>query len=318
MTPGFVSEWTNEPGTFEDLLADARTLGFPATKRLVHDWIALGLLDHPKRRSKGRAGGSDKALFPASQRNLFRLLVQKRPEVKTIAGMCGVPVAVWLWWGDEYAPTSQVQRALSTWAGQVSKVSWQTVRRHARQATDFIDDLGASRDERQHLIDLLARIAYSGKLPDEGELARAVTEVFDPARSGRAFGSRLATATAGFLVTLIAGRLRGMERIRQRASFEELERARAIYRDTRMQWAKERADLAQDLLRPKDATLFKPETLQDLFDGACSELMLIIGLLARAPSNTTSSGQQTSAPGAAQTARGLTTGGIGPHGEQAT
>ncbi len=317
MTPGFAAEWTDEPGTIEDLLADARALGFPATKRLVHDWISLGLIDHPTRRSKGRAGGSDKALFSAAQRNLFRLLVQKRPEVKTIAAMCGAPVALWLWWGDEYATTSQVQRALQTWAGGVSKVSWQSARREARQATDFLDDLGASRDERQRLVDLLARVAYSGKLSDEGELAEAVGEVFDPARSGRTFGSGLATATANSLVTLIAGRLAGMERIRKRASFHELERARAVYRDTRMQWAKERAELAMHVLRPKDEALFAPETLQDLFDGVCSQLMLIIGLLARAPTEM-ESGSQTTAPGAAPTVRGLTTGGIGSHGEQAT
>lgn len=317
MTSGFVAEWTDEPGTIEELLADARALGFPATKRLVHDWISLGLLDHPMRRSKGRAGGSDKALFPASQRNLFRLLVQKRPEVRTIAGLCAVPVALWAWWGDQYASTSQVQRTLQTWAGQVKKTSWQTARRQARQATDFLDDMGATRDERRDLIDLMARIAYSGRLADEEDLARAIAEVFDPAGNGRGFGSRQVMATAHSLASLIAGRLRGMERIRQRVSVRELERARAIYRDSRMQWANMREDLARHPLRPQDAALFRPETLQDLFDGVCSQLVLIIGLLTHG-STETATAPSTNAPGAAATARGLTTGGTNSHGEEAT
>ena len=279
MTSELSPEWTNQAGTIEDLLADARAQGFPATKRLIHDWIALGLLDHPQRRTTGGAGGSEKALFPWTQRNLFRLLVQKRPEVTAIAALCNIPVGLWLWWGDDYAPTSQVQRALQTWAGKVpTKVSWQLARRQARQATDFLDDQGASRDQRQHLIDVMAKIAYSGKLHDQAQLVRAVEAVFDPARSGRVFGSGLATATAHSLVALIAGRLRGAERARQRASFAELQRARAIYRDTRMQWAKERPILAQHLARRSDEVLFAPEGLQELFDRACSELMLILGL----------------------------------------
>lgn len=316
MTSGFVAEWTDEPGTIENLVADARALGFPATNRLVHDWIGLGLLDHPKRRSKGRAGGSDKAIFPAAQRNLFRLLVQKRPEVKTIAGICGVPVALWLWWGDEYASTNQVQRALQTWAGQVSKVSWQSARRQARQVTEFLDDFGASRDQRQRLTQLLSESAYARQLSDEDALARAVTEVFDPARNGRTFGAGGATGNVESVVTLIAGRLRGMERFRQRASLRELDQARAIYRNTRMEWAKLRPGLAEQHVRGKDAVLFNPETIQDLFDHACSELALIVGLLP--PSTTSQPSSHESAPGAAATARGLTTGGFDSHGKQAT
>ena len=316
MTSGFVPEWTDQPGTIDDLLCDARALGFPATKRLVHDWIGLGLLDHPIRRSKGRTGGSDKSIFPWTQRNLFRLLAQKRHEVKGIAGLCGVPVVLWLWWGDEYATTSQVQRALATWAGHVVKVSWQSAQRQARQATEFFDDFGASRDQRQRLTQSLAEIAYAHQLSDEDALARAVAEVFDPARDGRTFGAGGAMGNVESVVALIAGRLRGMERFRQRTSLRELEQARAIYRNTRMEWAKLRPGLAEQRVRSKDAVLFKPETIQDLFDHACSELALIVGLLP--PRTTTQPSSHESAPGAAATARGLTTGGIGSHGKKAT
>lgn len=278
--------------------------------------VATGLLDHPIRRSKGHAGGSDKGIFPWTQRNLFRLLAQKRPEVKGIAGLCGVPVALWLWWGDEYAPTSQVQRALVTWAGHVSKVSWQSAQRQARQATEFFDDLDATRNQREHLTKLMAEIAYSGKLVDEDELARVVAAVFDPTGSGREFGASGAVGTVGSVVALISSRLRGMERIRQRVSFQELEQARAIYRNTRMEWAKERPGLVEHLVRPKDVVLFKPEAIQDLFDHACSNLMLIIGLLPRDAAAQPST--RDSAPGAVATARGLTTGGTGSHGKKRT
>lgn len=319
MAPVISPEWTDQAGTVDDLLADARALGFPATKRLVHDWIGIGLLEHPVRRSKGQSGGSDKALFPWTQRNLFRLLVQKRPEVKTIAALCNIPVALWLWWGDEYVPTGQVQRALRTWAGErPSKVSWQTARRQARQLTDFFDDMGASRDQRSRLVDELAKVGYSGRLRDTEELTRAARTVFDPTGTGRVFGSALVSGSADDFVGLIAARVRGMERSRGPASLNELSRARAVYRDTRTQYALERPSLAQHLTRPSDKVLFAPEDLQQLFDRACTDLTLILGLQASSPPHDTANdGSHENGPGST-TARGLTTGGIDSHGKKRT
>ncbi|MGH9919663.1 MAG: hypothetical protein ACRD6W_12470 [Nitrososphaerales archaeon] len=278
ITLGDPSRWTDQPGTIDDLIADAAALDFPATKRLIYDWIGLGLLDHPARRTSGGTGGSGKALFPWTQRNTFRLLVTQRPEVGTIAAMCNVPITFWLWWGDDYAPTSQVQRALKTWAGQVSKkVTWQLARREARRVTDFFDDLNASRDQRDRLIELLAKIAHTGSF-DERALTRALEEVFDPGSTGRVFGSGLASGSVDSFVKVIMGRLRGLERARLPAPLDELEHARTFYRVTRAQWARDRPDLALHPVRPTDEVLFRPEDVQQLFDRAGTELMFILGL----------------------------------------
>jgi hypothetical protein len=41
---------------------------------------------------------------------------QARPT-NNIRSLARIPVGVWLNWGNEYAPTSQTRRALSTWLG---------------------------------------------------------------------------------------------------------------------------------------------------------------------------------------------------------
>ena len=266
----------------EDLLADARTLGFPATRRLVDDWIGLGLLDHPERRSGGTGGGSNKARFSAEQRNLFRVLASKRHEVKYVSSMCNLPVAFWLWW-DDYVPTRQVQVVMKTWAGgRSSKPSRRAVRQQARQLTDFFDDLGASSEQRSQMVEVLTDVGYRGKLGNADALRWALWSVFDPGDDGRVFGSTGATASVEDFVTLIAARIRGMERAREPVPLDELEAARAIYRYTRTQWPRDRPELAQHPVRAADAVLLKQESLQDLFDSVCIDLALILGLRAEA------------------------------------
>lgn len=275
-------EWIDQPGTIDDLLADARALGFPATKRLVYDWTGVGLLDHPKRRSRGVKGGSDKALFPAAQRNLFRLLASKRSEVKYISSLYNVPVFIWLWW-DGYVSTHQVQQVMQSWAGErAKKASVVAVRQQARELTNFFDDRYAYSDERAKLIDVLARVGSAGKLEDPGELRQAIRTVFDREDTGRRFGAKQAAISVDAFVTIISARIRGMERARGWVSIKELDTARAIYLDTRWQWERERPGLARDAFRPADEALLKQASLQDLFDRACVDLAFILGLQAQA------------------------------------
>ena len=59
-----------EPGTIDDMVADAAAAGYQATARLIRDWTEHGLLDYPHKRPAGKGHGSAPALYPASQRML--------------------------------------------------------------------------------------------------------------------------------------------------------------------------------------------------------------------------------------------------------
>lgn len=86
-------------------------------------------------------------------------------------------------------PTSQVQRALVTWAGKAPRTSRQAALSQARRVVDMLDDFGAPREQRERLVKALAYTA-SAKRVDK-TLLESVREVFDPGREGRTFGSRL-------------------------------------------------------------------------------------------------------------------------------
>ncbi|MGW6900272.1 hypothetical protein ACWGF2_27225 [Streptomyces sp. NPDC054919] len=101
-----------EPGTIDDLLADAQATGHPdMNTRLIHSWTAKGLLDQPRRRTLHR--GSDKAEHSIDQRRLLLLLLDKRGQVSHPHSLA----QVWLWW-DDYMPTQQAQRAWATGVGR--------------------------------------------------------------------------------------------------------------------------------------------------------------------------------------------------------
>jgi hypothetical protein len=271
------SGWAQQEGTIEDLLNDARARGFPATERLIHDWVALGLLDHPTRRSRGAKGGSEKALWSAAQRNTFRALVDKRPQVKGITALCNVPVFLWLWWGEEYVATRQARQALATWAGK-GAVSLQAARRQAREATEFLDDIGASRDQRDRLVKALSDTSYMARV-DRNVLSDAIREVFDPEGGGRTFGSSLMPMSIDDYVDLISARLLGMRVARQPAPLDMLKRAWDLCRWSMQRYQTDRQALLTSSIRPQDAQLWQEPTLDILGNRACAQVALVLGAL---------------------------------------
>lgn len=276
MPEGIVaSGWADKPGTIDDLIVDAHDRGFPATARFVYDWVGLGLLDHPQRRTRGPGLGSDKALWPWTQRNLFRLLIDKRPQLKSISALCNVPVGIWLWWGESYVPTRQVQRALSTWAGKAGNVSKQTARRRAREMTDFLDDLDASRYQRRVLIDALSSTARDKRV--DKSLAEAVEQVFDPGSVGRTFGSSRMPLTTGHITGLIETRILGLERAQGPAPVEELRRAWLLYRFGMKMYPADRQGLIETPLRPQDAAMWEEPTWEHFLNNACYHVSVILG-----------------------------------------
>jgi hypothetical protein len=266
--------WTSEPGTIDDLLADAASVGFPANQRLIHEWVQLGLLDHPQRRTRGESGGSDKAVWPWTQRNLFRLLISKRNEVRTIPPLCQLVVAMWLWFGEGYVPVPQARRAFETWATKTTKISWTTARRQAKEILAQFETPGASREARERLVDVVALGAFNGMV-DPDALMEAVTRVYDP----RGRGPRLdRLLTPEDFVHMVAARCRGLQRVRAGVSDQELRDARNIYEAGRMGWDQVRPLFQQALQDPRDASLVADESIQDKFNHACPTLLMILGM----------------------------------------
>lgn len=140
--------------TMDDLLDAGRRCGAQPTRRMVQDWVELGLLDQPQRHGRGRARGVS-ATWSPQQLRLFETLLDKRTTVKHVAPLCNVPVWLWLYFGDDFVPLRQVRRALVTWQGRTINTSWQAAKRAAAQLLD----LAAVRARRSDMRLLVERTA---------------------------------------------------------------------------------------------------------------------------------------------------------------
>src|SRR5438876_822928 len=88
--------------TANELLSDARRRGHKVSRRLLTDWVAIGLLDKGTDRGRGRGRGKEYT-WPDEQRRLFLVLLDKHGTVKRPV-LANIPVALWLFFGDQHAP----------------------------------------------------------------------------------------------------------------------------------------------------------------------------------------------------------------------
>lgn len=186
---------TRGPATIDDLVHDAELVGHPVMGRLVHDWVARGLLSSPQRRRSG-PHGSDKALHSAQQRHIFQLLLRARVETPRVPALARVPLAIWLYWSDGWVPTSQALRALATHVGDPRDTKAQALW-NARLFLSPLDSprLGMAHLRRQ-LLHAVRDALYTGKFDDELIVARA-RPLFEPSELHRAvIRSHQATAAA--------------------------------------------------------------------------------------------------------------------------
>lgn len=170
--------------TMEDLLGAAEEAGYGVSKRLVVDWVSQGLLDQPERKGLGRGKGTT-ATWPEPQRDLFLTILAKRQTVHQVALLCNVPVALWLYEGDSFVPLRQVKRALATWSGLSTSMSWATAQRTARH---LLNDLGhpeARLKDQKAFVDAATGMFYRDAF-DETALLPLLRTVFDPKQRGLA------------------------------------------------------------------------------------------------------------------------------------
>jgi len=170
----------------EDLIRAARANGFSPTKRVVQDWVELGLLDRPERHGLGRGKGV-RATWSQEQQELFNALLRKRQTVNRVGLLSNLPVSMWLYFGDTYVPLRQVRLALSTWQGQTAKTSLKVVRRTVEQLFDAPTEhlpRKASEALLNGITEILFRYPRRFDDNDQVELRKLLTPVLDPGENG--------------------------------------------------------------------------------------------------------------------------------------
>ena len=147
--------------------------------------------------------------------------------------------------------------------------------------TDFLDDVGAPRADRERLVEALAQTEYhSGKL-DKKTLAETVQDVFDPNREGRVWGSSLMPVTAESFVHLMETRALGMALAKKPARVESLKDAWHYCRFGVQSYAASWEAIITGSVRPQDAQMWEEPTWDLLVNRACAQVVLVLGGLSR-------------------------------------
>jgi hypothetical protein len=267
-----------EPGTIEDLVADAAGCGDTVTVRMIRDWTAAGLLDSPQRRPAGKGHGSRPALYPATQRELFLTLMHHRPGNK-IKSLARIPVCIWMYWGEEFVPLRQVRVAIKTWLGN-PRVSLRRARETAREVLGQLDNPAA----RRELLDALTAMANTARL-DAELLDHVVRQVFEPSYGElrRAVGHPAAPLTADAMVDLIKARVTAANLLlRDAVTEKDLLDARHAHLISYADYAMQQRTLASAAPHGSP-NFYEPVDFETAANQCCGNLLTMIGLQSMYP-----------------------------------
>ncbi|MBD9730113.1 hypothetical protein PV755_44805 [Streptomyces caniscabiei] len=185
-------------GTAEDLVADARSLGVPASTRMVKDWVENGLLARPQFR-KSTQRGSDPGLFAPEQRVLFGKLIEAklRSPLPRVPHHTVVPVIISMWLSDDRVITEdQARRALRTYARSAGRRSLASRTATARAVIEQFAHPEATRQARRD-VELLLLDGEKSRCPRWDTLVPAMKDLAAPWRHDADGLSRLDARTIG-------------------------------------------------------------------------------------------------------------------------
>lgn len=169
--PDIDRQW--EPGTAEDLIADAAVLGEDFTPRTVTDWVEAGLLAGPAFH-KSTQRGSDPRVYSADQRRLFTELLRMRgrsPHKRIRQDRLIEPV-LYLWFEDNTIVTDQqARRALRTYAHGIGHLPAPARAAAARKIVGQIAHPNARPAERRAAEQMLVRVEKTAYETGEMDLA---------------------------------------------------------------------------------------------------------------------------------------------------
>jgi hypothetical protein len=276
-----------EPGTINDLISDADAAGHKITTRLIRDWTEQGLLDRPQKRPAGKGHGSAPALYPANQRNLLLTLLHHRSG-NNISSLARIPVAIWMYWGEEWVPIRQARRALMRFLGDpTSRTYAQDARRASRDRARTVaqailarlDNPAASPGARRELLTAVTDAVYTGE-PDLERLGRAYRDVFEPGAGMicKAIGHPSAPFTVDAMIGLTEARLAAVKAL---TTGNVTDRALISARDAHV-FAYAEYAAKQHLLAATahsgTGQLYESVTADDTLSNCCGHLLTAIGL----------------------------------------
>ena len=259
--------------TKKGLINRAKAGGFDPSLHLVDDWVDRGLLDRPHRKGRGRGKGVA-SYWPDEQVQLLLLLLQKRDELdgRSLKPLYNIPVALWLFWGDRYASSDQVHRALKSWLKGSERTAIRSAKRYARQYLSDIEHPDTNREDRELAFEELYR-AIRGE-GDLRYLRKSIGWLFDPQEEGRTIGPSEAPMTSQNVVRLIEARLLAWQNIGS-ITPRQLELARISHNQALIEYHKKRPALAQD---PDLGHIYQSLTLDQVVNTACVDLLTVVGL----------------------------------------
>jgi hypothetical protein len=259
--------------TADDLLRRARLGGFDPKKRLITDWVSIGLLDQPTARGRGRGKGVERT-WPESQAQLFLVLLAKRREITHVASLCNVPAFTWLYYGPEQVPVRQVRRALCFFNRLLPTAPASVARKAARRVVEQLSTPTTTRADQEELITAVVQ-ATGGREFNRDALLEPARRIFDPDRTGRRVGPRGAAMTAESWVNVTEATLVGAQTIPHLAE-EQFETARLAHHQTMAGYLQQHQEFARD---PDIGQIFDTPTLDWLANNACSQITTTIGFL---------------------------------------
>jgi hypothetical protein len=255
------------------MVAAAREAGLGAVSaRLVTDWESKGLLDRPERKSHGKGGGRGAAyVWPDNQRDLFLTLLAKRSSVKSIAGLCVIPVGIWLYWGDDWVPLRQVKVALQTWWKRAGRTGWDDTLDSARLVVKTMAPPGTPRAITTELRELIAGALEEGVFPREA-ITELIQQLLDRGPGNGEYGrfsQRSNEIVDGMWSMVVA--MQHYDEVTDGMFYE----ARARLKPIILNYARDWPELSLDPLYGKS---FEHPTWEFLINRSCSQLLVGLGL----------------------------------------
>lgn len=267
-----------EPGRWysqAELLDIAHRRGFAISQGQLEKWVVVGLVDRGTQRGLGQGRGSV-FRWPHTQAELLLLLLGKQRSVRPLRLLANIPIAIWLYWGEEYVPLRQVRRVMETWAEIGRKRPRHSWRSMARRVLDDVARSDARREDRDAAVELLAELMES-KRGDVDQLVQVLIPIVggDPV-TGR---NPDAFTDARRAAELVMAQIAGLTRI-QEISEEVFNWARAVLLVSQGDYLRQRPALAMDSVFGK---LHPPTTFEDFIQRACSHLITAVGLFLAQP-----------------------------------
>lgn len=265
--------------TTEELRAFLGTYGLQMSESQLDEFVRRGVLAHPKRDGRGRAGGVSARWSGAQCAMLLTALELQRDGAKVV-DLCPLPVATWVYWGDAAGvPLEQVRRAMQTWAAYQWRRAQRSYARVEQDARRLCRGVGHPGGIAQDMIAWLAGRIYRWEPIQEVELAEQLRPVIDPDLRGVARGPREAPLSPELVSQVLLARLRALDALRLDQVPDGLwEWARAFYLTGLAAYQQRRASWAREV--EQDAHLapyYQEQTLESLYAIVCQELLQSIG-----------------------------------------